>query len=397
MIRLLTVSTLYPNDQQPAHGIFVENRLRHLVASGQVDSKVVAPVAWAPSFYHGDLRKIAALDHRFGLTIHHPRFGVIPKVGMSIAPLLLYRALRSTVPAILANTGDIDLIDAHYFYPDGVAAMLLGKRLGKPVVITARGSDISQIADFTLPRRQIAWAARRASGLIAVCQALKQAMIGLGMEAQKIHVLSNGVDLLRFRPRPRDAARRRLGLTGPTLLSVGLLIPRKGHDLVIESLTRLPEFSLMIAGDGPERGALEALARARGLGDRVRFCGMVAPQDLPELYSAADALILASSREGWANVLLESMACGTPAIATDVWGNAEVVTEPAAGRLVARTPDGIAAGVRCLFKDKPAREDTRRYAERFSWDATTTGQISLFRAILESGRTARGRSAPRAA
>jgi teichuronic acid biosynthesis glycosyltransferase TuaC len=388
MLRVLTVSTLYPNVQQPAHGIFVENRLRHLVAGGQIESRVVAPVAWFP-FRHarfgklGELSAIPAAEMRHGIPVHHPRYPVIPKIGMSIAPTLLYLAMRSFVPALLEQYGDIDLIDAHYFYPDGVAAVMLAKQLGKPVVITARGTDINLIPQYALPLRQIQWAARNANGMIAVCQALKTAMVELGVEDRRVRVLSNGVDLEQFQPQPRDEARRKLSISGPTLLSVGHLIERKGHELVIRSLARLPGVSLVIAGEGPERNALESLAREIGVADRVRFRGLVAQADLPDLYSAGDALVLASSREGWANVLLEAMACGTPVIASNVWGNSEVVSDPAAGLLVQRTPEAIAEGIKNLFSAPPAREETRLFAERFSWDATSVGQLEVFQAAME--------------
>ncbi len=391
MIRVLTFSTLYPNALQPVHGIFVENRLRHLVAGGQVESRVVAPIAWTP-FRHPRFRRlprlgdVPALETRHGLQVHHPRYSVIPKVGMTVAPTLLYQAMRSFVPQLLKKYGDIDLIDAHYFYPDGVAAVMLGQLLNKPVVITARGTDINLIPNYALPRRQIVWAARNAAGMIAVCQALKDRLVELGIEERRIRVLPNGVDLIHFRPQPRDEARHALGLGGFTLLSVGHLIPRKGHDLIIRCLTQLPGISLLVAGEGSERAALQALAEQLGVSDRVRFCGLVSQVDLPRLYTAADALVLASSREGWANVLLEAMACGTPAIATNVWGNAEVVATSAAGLLVQRTPDSIAEAVRTLLAAPPMRTETRLYAERFSWDSTSAGQVEVFRSVMASRR-----------
>jgi len=301
---------------------------------------------------------------------------------MPLAPISLFAA---TLPLIrqYKRIADFDLIDAHYFYPDGVAAVLLGQALGKPVVITARGTDVNLIPRYFIPRRLIRYAARYAAGIIAVSQALKDAMVALGIAPERIAVLRNGVDLEMFRPGDREAARTALGTGGPTLLSVGHLIERKGHDLTIAALSRLQGHPLLIAGDGPERARLRALASALGVADRVRFLGSVPHQELANLYTAADALVLSSSREGWPNVLLEAMACGTPVIASAIWGNPEIVSRPEAGLLTrARTPDGIAEAVQALLRAPPSRQATRSFAERFSWDDTSAGQLRLFERIL---------------
>jgi glycosyltransferase involved in cell wall biosynthesis len=267
---------------------------------------------------------------------------------------------------------------------------MLGRALGRPVVITGRGTDLNLIPDYALPRRMIRWAAREAAGLVTVCTALKETLVALGVPAEKVRVLRNGVDLARFRPVERPASRARLGLEGPTLLSVGHLIPRKGHDLVIESLAHLPpEVGLLIAGDGPEEEALRALATAKGVAGRVRFLGRLAHGALRDVYEAADILVLASSREGWANVLLEAMACGTPVVASNVWGTPEVVASESAGLLMReRSGQGVAEAVTALLARPPARAATRAYAEGFSWEATTNGQIELFRQVLAGSMTA---------
>ena len=145
----------------------------------------------------------------------------------------------------------------------------------------------------------------------------------------------------------------------------------------------LPQMDLVIAGDGPDEGALRDLVAQLSLHDRVRFAGRLSQERLREHYQAADALVLASSREGWANVLLESMACGTPVVATPVDGTPEVVAAADAGRLTReRSPAAIVAALQALFANAPARDATRRYAEGFSWDATSRGQIEIFRRIL---------------
>ncbi|HEV2673675.1 MAG TPA: glycosyltransferase family 4 protein [Aliidongia sp.] len=391
-IRLLTFSTLYPNAEQPHHGVFVENRLRHLLASGAATSRVVAPVPWFPSSsrHFGSYAvnaRISRAEERHGVSIDHPRYALPPKIGMVPAPLLMYWGARRAVERLRRNGYDFDVIDAHYFYPDGVAAALLAREFRRPLVITARGTDINLIPQYQAPRRMIQWAARQASHMITVCAALKTALCELDVPDEKVTVLRNGVDLKTFHPIDPAEARVRLGESpdGLLLASVGHLIERKGHHHVIGALPRLPQARVVIAGTGPEKAALDNLATRLGVADRVRFLGHVPHGELAQLYSAADTLVLASSREGWANVLLEAMACGTPVVASDIWGTPEVVAAPEAGRLMPElTAAGVARAVSDLLRDLPDRQATRRYAERFSWDDTTAGQIAIFEKLRQS-------------
>jgi glycosyltransferase involved in cell wall biosynthesis len=383
-IRLLTFSTLYPNNVRPNHGIFVENRLRHLIASGHASSTVVAPVPWFPSrsARFGDWGRHASVsptELRHGIMVHHPRYPVIPWIGMAAAPYLLYRAALPALRRLLGSGQRFDAIDAHYVYPDGVAAVWLGRTLGLPTVVTARGTDINLIPRYVLPRALIRRAIAGAAALIAVSAALKNELVALGAPDDKVTVLRNGVDLTQFRPVDRAAARAALGLTRTTLLSVGHLIERKGHHRVIEAMPLLPEFELLIVGEGPERRRLAALIERLGLAGRVRLLGARPHVELPSIYGAADVLVLASTREGWANVLLEAMACGTPVVASNIWGNPEVVSEAAAGVIAdENTPEYIAEAVKRLFAHSPGRAATRAYAEQFSWESTTAGQVALF-------------------
>jgi glycosyltransferase involved in cell wall biosynthesis len=388
VVRILLFSSLYPNAAQPLHGLFVEQRLQKVLATGRVEARVVAPVPWfpleSPRFgEYGTFARVPRQEMRNGLEVDHPRFLRLPKVGMSSAPLLMALGALPALRRIRAQGFDFDVIDAHYYYPDGVAAAMLGRWLRRPVTITARGTDISLIPTYRLPRAQIRWAAGRSSTSIAVCEALRSEMRELGIAESKLRVLRNGVDLQRFQPVDRAEARRRLGVPdGKWLLSVGYLIERKSHDIPIRALLDLPGWSLMIAGKGPLEGELRALARDLGVASRVRFVGGVPQEKMPDYYSAADALVLASSREGWANVLLESMACGTPVVASAVWGTPEVVTTAAAGVLMPeRSPAGTVVAVTQLMSCYPDRMETRNHAERFSWDATTRGQLEIFEGL----------------
>ena len=391
MLRVLVFSTLYPNATQPNHGVFVENRLRHTLAQGGIEATILAPVPYFPVANpafgrYAVYARVPRQETRHGLEIYHPRYPVIPRIGARFTPGFLYHAARRVLDRLIRDGARFDLIDAHYFYPDGVAAARLASEMQIPLLITGRGTDLTLIPQTEPERSQIQWASRQASGLITVCEDLRQKLIGLGEEPSRIVSLRNGVDLKRFSPGDRAAARQRLGLSGFTLLSVGSLISRKGHELIIAALAELPDASLMIAGSGPMRAELERVAQEKGVTARVRFLGEIAHDDLTDAYRAADMFVLASSREGWANVLLEAMACGTPVVATNVNGTPEVIQDSALGQLVEeRSAPALAQAITALRLRTPDRNAVRTYAEQFSWEATARANKALFLAAARYG------------
>lgn len=389
-VRLLVFTSLYPNSEQPRKGIFVEERLRRLVATGMVSATVVAPVPWFPFRNrrfgaYANYARVPDREERRGIRILHPRYPVIPKIGMSVGPGLMARA---TLPAMraLADAGTFDLIDAHYLYPDGVAAAWLGTALRKPVVISARGSDVNVIARHRSPRRQIRWAAEKAVAIIAVSEKLRQKIAALGVPTEKLTTLRNGVDLVMFRPLDRTAVRAALDLRGPIWLAVGNLVEPKGVHIAIAALAQVREATLVVIGTGPERDALQRLAEQLDVAGRVRFIGAVAHADLCTYYNAADALVLASSREGMPNVVLESLGCGTPVIATPFDSAAELLSTPDAGEIAAsRTADAVVAAWRRLECRRPERAATRRHAEAFGWAPVLDAQCALYARVVQVG------------
>ena len=391
LTRVLVFSTLFPNVAQPVHGVFVENRLQKTVALGGIDPTVLAPVPYFPIDHkafgrYATYARVPEHETRSGVEVWHPRYPVVPKIGGLWTPEVLYRSALSAVRQMGQRGISFEVIDAHYFYPDGVAAARLGRALRLPVVITGRGTDLTLIPRSAGARAQIQWAAREASAMVTVCEDLAQRLRDLGAPQERILVLRNGVDLDLFRMVDRPAAREALHLDRFTLVSVGSLIPRKGHALVIRALQSCPDCTLLIAGGGPMRSELEGLVLELGLSDRVRFLGEVPHRGLAEVYGAADVAVLASEREGWANVLLEAMACGTPVIATDVNGTSEVVRSPAAGLLIPeRTPASIVATLQRLRCDLPDREQTRLYAEAFGWLPIARANKALLSAAAGAG------------
>lgn len=392
-MRLLTFTNLYPNPVQPRHGIFVEHRLRRLVATGRIEARVIAPVPWCPlpvdsRYPEYRLNGIPQHDERSGIEIYHPRYWVVPGVTSNINPWSMMRAAMPTVRSLISQGYDFDVVDAQFVFPDGIAGVMIAKQLGKPVTITARGSDVNVALKESIPSRWFQWARQHVSAFITVSVALKKVLIEAGVPTNQVEVIRNGVDLELFAERDRQAARSRLGLHRTTLLSVGNLVEGKGHHLAIDALRELRDCELIVIGKGPEADRLRQQVQSAGLQARVRFIEHVAQTELADFYSAADVTILASSREGMPNVVLESMACGTPVVATDVGGTSEVITSPSAGVLVEeRTAAAIVAGVKLVLGRQLTRDATREYCRQFGWDDPIAQQVQLLeRIIRDSGR-----------
>ena len=392
-MKILTVTTLFPHVNNPKHGVFIETRLRQLRRQyPDVEIKVIAPIPYFP-FKHplfGDYAQYANApdcEVRFGMEVYHPRYFVVPKIGMTLTPQTLAHTVLRQAKRLLAEGFNFDLIDGHYFYPDGVAIAKVAKKLNKPFTVTARGTDINLIPEFTKPRRQIQQVFKQANHTMAVCEALRQSMINLGAEPTHVSTLRNGVDLNLFAfqdEHQQMLLRQKLALPehSPVIISTGHLIERKGHHLVIDAVQSLTDVTLLIAGSGPDGKTLERQVHKAGMTERVRFLGSLSQTELAEYYGAADLSVLASSREGWANVLLESMSCGTPVVATNIWGTPEVVQTPEAGRLVKRTANDLRQGIIDLLDTLPVRSQTRAYAEQFTWQSTSEAQYRIFNAIV---------------
>jgi len=367
MLRVLTLATLFPNGARPAFGGFVERQTCGLAALPGVEVEVVAPIGlpiWPLSLHprYSWLRSLPASETRNGLVVHRPRYRIWPAArkaqrarAMAAALLPVLRDIRSRFP--------FDVIDAEFFWPDGPAAMRLAEALGLPFSIKARGSDIHLWGRRPDVAAQIVAAGEAAGGLLSVSAALRHDMIALGLPQEKIRVHHTGIDLDRFRPGAGASPR----LEGPVLITVANLIQRKGQDLALEALALLPGAILILVGEGPDRGRLEGLARTHGVESRVRFLGSQPHEALPGLLAAADVMVLPTVSEGLANVWVESLACGTPVVTSDVGGAREVIDRPEAGRLVARDPQAIAAAVRELLAAPPERAAVREAAGKFSW------------------------------
>lgn len=387
--RVLIYTTLFPNSAQPLNGNFILERMRHLIP--YLDMTVVAPVPYFPrTKIHKGWFTFSTIPHseRFReFEIDHPRYLVIPKLAMSTHGLSMFAGSLSQVSRLL-RAADYDLIDAHYVYPDGFAATMLGARFNKPVVISARGSDINLFSRFRTIRPMLRHALNRATKVIAVTQSLKDVMIDLGCEAEKIAVIGNGIDTVKFNRQPRSVARRKLGLPADRaiLLAVGNLTENKGVRILIDAILRLrvrrPDVLLVIAGAGPHRARLQRQIQDHKLEDNVRLAGSIPHAELAAWYSAADVFCLASLREGCPNVVMEAMACGCPVVATRAGGIPDMVSSPSLGILVDRTAEAFQASLDEALHREWDHAAIVAHAHSRGWEKVTSELLTLYSEVL---------------
>lgn len=332
-MKVLTLSTVFPNPCEPVHGTFVFERARAVAA--RTDLTVLAPLAWiGPEDRHfpSRRRRTPRADRYHGLAVHRPTFWYVPAILKPLDGLALYLSVVRTAKA-LHREHQFDLVDAHFAFPEGFAAALLKRALGVPLVVTLRGTLIAN-EHYRVRNRAAEWAVRQADQVIAVASPLAERARAIGVPPDRVHLVPNGVDGERFPQLERSVARARLGWgnAGRIVLSAGHLSPRKGFQHVLETLPHLPRDThfVVVGGPGPEGDVGPELARRAaelGVSERLHLLGARPHAEVALWMNAADVYILASSYEGCPNVLLEALATGTPAVASRV-GEVERFVRP---------------------------------------------------------------------
>jgi glycosyltransferase involved in cell wall biosynthesis len=390
-MRVLAFSTVFPDPVRPQHGLFVQERLRHCAALA--DLRVVAP---RPIFPFPAMSRVPAREERAGIEVAHPAFRYLPRYGKWLDGFFLYLSALPTVRRLLKER-PADLIDAHFGYPDGFAAVLLGRTFGLPVTITLRGTEPLVAARGPWQRRAIRHALGHATRLIAVSGPLADFARGITAElpgpAPPVTVIANGVDTDRFAPRPQAEARAALGLPsdGRLLVSVGHLSPRKGFQRVLkvmpELLAAAPDLRFAIVGgpgaEGDNQAELRQLASHPALRDRVVFAGSRPPEQVATWLNAADLFALASDYEGCPNVVWEALAAGLPVVAARV-GEIPRMVPDFAGHLIAEADDlpalreALAAGLAGTHD----RAAIRAWAAGHGWPGVAAKVFEEWRAAV---------------
>jgi teichuronic acid biosynthesis glycosyltransferase TuaC len=390
-MRVLVLSSRFPDTVRPMAGNIVERQTLALAERKGIAVQVVAPLPMYPFPLsllrrHRRLTNVPDEETWKGIRVHRPRYLVIPKTPAS-QPLFMQRRLLPLLKRIRREF-PFEILAGQFFWPEGPAVVALGALLDIPVSLKGRGPDVETWAERPSAGSLIVEAGRRADGMLAISADLKCHMERLGMPGDRISVHYTGVDTELFKP-GRAAAKAKLGIQGPLLLSVGNLIPRKGHDLVIEALTHLPQARLIVAGNGSLKEELEAWARALNVQDRVRLVGLVPHAEMPSLYAAADVTIHAASVEGFANARVESLACGTPVVTTAAGAPEEIITSPLAGKIVPRNAADIAAAALEFIRHPPPTPAVVAAVERFSWERNAAELEAHLRTLVERRQTRR--------
>ena len=391
--KLLVFSSLFPSNKRPTAGVFIRERMFRVAQ--QIPVIVVSPVPWFPfqeliRYWQPHFRpQLNRYEEQQGVQVYFPRFFSIPGLLKSYDGFFM--ALGS-LPTLFKLRKQFNIIDAHFAYPDGYAATLLGQWLKIPVTITLRGTEVP-LSKMPERKTRMLAALKNATRVFSVSDSLKQLVVSLGADSDKIRVIGNGIDVAKFYPLAKTVARAELAIpkNAKVLVSVGALVDRKGFHRVIEILPTLaakyPELIyLIVGGDSPEgyiRERLEQQVKTLGLEKNVRFLGAYPSEQLKLPLSAADLFVLATANEGWANVFLEAMACGLPVITTEVGGNIEVVNAPELGTVV---PFGDSAALLAAllqgFETVWDRSLIIQYARENSWDTRVRILVEEFQRLV---------------
>jgi len=409
---VIATTLCYPSPDRPTQGIFVHRRLAEIHRLRPV--RVVAPVLWFPGLGRGAAALTAAPDDC--PPVWRPRMFYLPGVLKSLDARWYQRALETGLAAATAGHEPIDLIDAHFEWPDGVGAYRVARSRRLPFICTLRGKLVSALAD-PLKRRQIRDMLVGAEAIIAVSVSLARLAEEVAGRSLNVRVIPNGIDTGRFHrtaskpdsPDPNARAALGLDLAARYVVAVGHLQFLKGFDRLIEIWSDVRRRGgdvrlVLIGGSAGERRFEQALRRRmeqkrlvvthreRSSLDRadVILTGILPPEKVALWLNAADLFVLASRSEGWCNALTEALACGCPAVAVDVGGNREQIRDPSHGLLVPSLPppelaealtEAILSGLgRVWDRDRIALENNRRNWQQVArecvdvWDKVAAGR-----------------------
>lgn len=394
--QVLWITNLFPNSQEHNRGIFNYHIAKELLK--WCDVTVIAPIPWFPK---SELFKDFVNWHRqsqipnhekiSGIDVYHPRYIIIPNLLRFLHGVSLYHSLKRLINELLRDQR-YDLINAHWVFPDGAAAVRIAKELDLPIIVTAHGCDINLYSTYRLRRIQIRNALHEADSISTVSSALKQKILGLGISDQKVRVIPNGVDLNQFFPIDQASCRRHLGLplSARIILYVGALDTVKGLEYLIEATAQVhntyQNLFVAIVGDGPLHQKLVHKIRELHLTNRVKLFGAKSHDEIPLWMNACDLFCLPSLREGWPCVIMEALACGKPVVVSRVGGTPEIVNEKNGYLIDPGHVPQLAQGLEKALQSSWVPEEIRDMLRGFSWEVSAKKYYTEYTDLLSKQR-----------
>lgn len=377
MRALVVVTPLFPNNSEPLRGVFVKERLLRLRKHFRIH--VISPVPWSIPWGSQTWRiKAAIRRHQVidGIEVWYPRYFMIPKVGRFLDGIFYCLSLLGFMKRFV-DRYPCDAIIAHWAYPDAFGVTLMNYVLKKPLFIHVHGSDINIATRFYLRRKMIMFALRRGKRIFSVAYQLKEKMVALGVEKDRICAIPNGVDLRVFFPRDRDIVRAqlRLPIEKRIVLFVGNLVDVKGLPYLIEAASFLlktrRDLLFLLLGDGERKNKLHHMILNCGLEEGVRLLGSKPHEEIPDWMSSCDLLCLPSLSEGCPNVVIEALASGKPVVGTEVGDVPRLLTMSKGGYAV-RPGDGkaLADGIARTLDQVWDPGLLSRSVREFTWENT---------------------------
>ena len=389
-MKVLSVSHMFPNQLWPNNGVFVKERLKAL--SKVVDINLVAPL---PSFpFISSTRKYKGIEiipeeECFdSLHVFHPKYRLIPKYLKFLDGYLYYFTTNSFFSFLIQNE-NFDLLDFHWVYPDAFAGLKWARKFKKKIIITIRGNESICYFEKSLRKKMLINTLQSVDHIIAVSNDMKQKVAGeYGVEHSKITVIPNGIEPQDFYMIDKKIARKSCGLEDNKkyILSLSRLSHEKGLEYLFKAFYSLDakNTELVVVGDGPLKAKLLRMASDLKIANRVKIIGAVPHNEAYLWYNAADVYCLPSLWEGCPNVIIESLACGTPVVSTEVGGIPDLVPCNDYGFLVPPgDPASLANALNNVLKKNWDRDSIARYASKNTWSHVADSVIEVFKSVLE--------------
>lgn len=389
-MKILVISSVFPNKHQPAKGIFIKQQLLELDKSCRI--KVISPVPWFPPLrifkkWHV-FSQIDKKENIKGIEVYHPRYFLIPKIGRLFYGYFYFIGIFKTIRRI-TKTFSVDVILAYFAYPDGFAAALAAKMMNKPLVIKVLGSDINVFTKNRVRRYLTAVALKKANKIIAVSNELRTKIEKLGVKREKIEVVLNGVDIKRFKLSNQADCRNKLNLANnkQIILFVGNLKKEKGTDCLIEAFPKViakhKKANLIFVGEGEHRIELIRKIKSLNLESSVSLEGEKLHSEIPLWLAACDLVCLPSYNEGCPNIILEALACGKPVVATRVGAVPEIISSDEYGFLVdVNKKDDLAEAISKSLDKQWSQEKLRERVSGFTWAGTAEGIKNILEGVI---------------